>query len=368
MEIPDAVRTLMKIHKYEEEDIKLRETVAGFPWDVALAFKKAMERIYGYTGQVAQTIEGMFGEVKIKPQEISVEVSYGEYVNVPWGNFELPGTEGGTVGLSTTRDDHGRHAVNINAEVKRKYSKIVRELAEVTRGILHKESIYLGKAIKVDFTEGDEMLPEVKFIAPSMLDKSTLVFNRGIEAELADYVYGPLRYGRKEEYKKFGREFKRGILLAGEHGTGKTLLTCRIAAEATDNAVTTVYIEDVRQLPQALQFASTYLPAVIIGEDIDRAVTLDRDDLTNQIFNTIDGIDTKDHEIMLVVTTNNADKLHQGLLRPGRLDHRIFVELPDAEAIERLLWAYGKGQIGADEEIRRSKMLPAICWASSLRK
>jgi len=354
MGIPDAVKVLMKMHKHEESVVDIEEKVTGFPWDVARAFKVAMERLYGYSGHTEQVFAGMFGEVKVPPKEIAVEVAFEVYENVPWGVFELPGSEGALLELKAGRDDRGRIAVVISTEIKRKYSGMVRELAEVTREVLREDSIYLGKAIKVEFCDesgGVLDMPTVGFISPKMLDKSVLVFNAGLEGELEDYVYGPLRHGQKEEYGRFGREFKRGILLAGDHGTGKTLLTCRIAREAIDSGVTAIYIEDVKQLPHALNFATTYLPAVIIGEDIDRAVQEERDDLTNVIFNTLDGIDTKDHEIMVVVTTNNPGKLHPGLLRPGRLDHRIFVDLPDADTVERLLWAYAEDQVGEGESL-----------------
>jgi len=92
-------------------------------------------------------------------------------------------------------------------------------------------------------------------------------------------------------------------------------------------------------LNAALQFANRYSPAVVFAEDIDR-IASERDDATNDLINTIDGVISKRTEIMVILTTNHADKLNPVILRPGRLDAVISLRAPDAETVTRLIRFY----------------------------
>jgi transitional endoplasmic reticulum ATPase len=67
-------------------------------------------------------------------------------------------------------------------------------------------------------------------------------------------------------------------------------------------------------------------------------------------------VDSKDSEIILVLTTNEVENIHQGMLRPGRLDAVIAVERPDAEAVTRLMRLYGRGLIDETEDLTRIGM------------
>jgi transitional endoplasmic reticulum ATPase len=71
----------------------------------------------------------------------------------------------------------------------------------------------------------------------------------------------------------------------------------------------------------------------------------------DDILNIIDGIDTKNANIITVLTTNDVDALNPAMLRPGRLDAVIEVLPPDAEAVERLLRAYGGSTIPATADV-----------------
>jgi len=364
MSFKEGIKVLYKQDQYEEQLVDVSEKVVGFPWDVARAFAKALKTSFGFA-DAASTKGGFLGMMDVPPKLINVEVRHGVTEEVPWGAFELPNTDGAKVTMDVANTESGDLAVSFSSEMKRKYSNILKELCSLTRQILAEESIYKGQALRVQFKDenGDlRVIPKVSFIPPAMLNEDILIFNRSLEKVIEDHVYSPLRWPK--EAKMLGRDFRRGILLTGKHGTGKTLLTCRIAREAEKNNITTVYIDDISELPEALRFAQTYAPAVVIGEDIDRAVNLQRDGLTNRIMNTLDGLDTKEHEIMVVVTTNNPEMLHEGFLRAGRIDHRIFVDPPDVDAIERLLWAYGGMLIEEGEDLSE---VATVLWESSIK-
>src|SRR6185436_12877795 len=106
--------------------------------------------------------------------------------------------------------------------------------------------------------------------------------------------------------------FKRGVCALGPYGTGKTLMVYVAAQIAKANGITAVIVEDAKQLPNAMLFARQYAPAVLIVEDIDQ-VTRERDDLCNDIMDSLDGVEAKDAEVMTLFTSNHADQIHEAM-------------------------------------------------------
>ncbi len=111
-------------------------------------------------------------------------------------------------------------------------------------------------------------------------------------------------------------------------------------------------VDTVRNLQPAIYFAQQYQPAVIFAEDIDRVVEGSaRTDDVDAILNSIDGVDTKGSELIVVLTTNHIERINRAMLRPGRLDAVVSVRPPDAEAAQRLLRLYGRGLIPEDAKL-----------------
>jgi SpoVK/Ycf46/Vps4 family AAA+-type ATPase len=134
---------------------------------------------------------------------------------------------------------------------------------------------------------------------------------------------------------------KRGILLEGRYGTGKSL-TARVTAKvAADNGWTFLMLDRSQGLQSAIEFAQHYQPCVIFAEDIDRCADRDDEDV-NDLVNMLDGLISKDMEMMVVLTTNFIEKIDRALLRPGRFDAVISIQPPDAETAERLVHAYAR--------------------------
>jgi transitional endoplasmic reticulum ATPase len=127
----------------------------------------------------------------------------------------------------------------------------------------------------------------------------------------------------------------------------------------TEHGWTFIYIKDASELPRALQFAKQYQPALVFAEDVDRHVTGERTDKMDMILNTLDGIDTKHTEIMVVLTTNHLDQVNQAMLRPGRLDVILNIVPPDAKAVERLVRVYARGRLDGAADLARAGELLA---------
>jgi transitional endoplasmic reticulum ATPase len=134
-----------------------------------------------------------------------------------------------------------------------------------------------------------------------------------------------------------------GVLLAGPFGTGKTMIASVTALKCQRNGITFISVDSPSDLVQMVPIARRYEPCVLFCEDIDRKMPGNkaRGAEHDALLNIIDGVKSKDSQLILVLTTNEAENIHPALMRPGRLDAVVAVEPPDAEAVQRLIRVYG---------------------------
>ncbi|SBW15960.1 hypothetical protein BR10RB9215_C20628 [Brucella sp. 10RB9215] len=97
-------------------------------------------------------------------------------------------------------------------------------------------------------------------------------------------------------------------------------------------------------------FAREYQPCVIFAEDIDRAADREDEDV-NDLVNMLDGLISKEMEMMVVLTTNHIEKIDRALLRPGRFDAVISIDAPDAETAERIIRVYAGKLLSSEADL-----------------
>ena len=167
-------------------------------------------------------------------------------------------------------------------------------------------------------------------------------------AELVDFLRDP------ERYQRLGAEPPRGVLLMGPPGTGKTLLARALAGEADVNFYHTSASEFIEmfvgvgasRVRKMFEEAKKRAPSIIFIDELDavgrvRGTGLgggndEREQTLNQILAEMDGF--SGHEAVIVLAaTNRPDVLDPALLRPGRFDRHVTLELPDREAREAIL-------------------------------
>lgn len=348
MTVFEVIDTLIERARYEEQFVDITETFDAFLWDGANALSLAMEKLYGWSRAVV--IPGGFFEPDQPPALIAVETEVGKTVNVPWGRFMLPGVEGYIQTDSTKKD--GRYVFQFKAHVRRKYEHAVKSLANLTRQFLATHSVYRGKAFRIRFKneEGETLpLPEPKFIDLSHVREEELIFSRDVEEMVNHNLFTPIE--KIEQCRKAQVPLKRGVGLAGDFGVGKTLAGYIAALKATRNNVTFVLCPRADEITDVLRFAMQYQPAVVMCEDIDRVLDGERDVQMDDILNAMDGVDTKNSEIITIFTTNKLDSINQAMLRPGRLDAVIPVTRPDSEAVQRLIRLYGRELVPQEEDL-----------------
>lgn len=343
-----ALKFLEERIAYEQEEVKVSETFDVFPWDGAVALHRVLTEVYGWARAVPTP--GFFGP---KPPELqTVDLDWDKKIKVVWGRIELPNIKGFV--QTDYGQANGRFVFQLAAVVKRESEETVQDLFSKVRAQINKESIYRGKAIKMRFRDdkGKQLpLPEPKFINALAVDEELLVYSDKVMRAIDTNLFTPIK--RVNDCILNGISLKRGVLLGGVFGTGKTLGAFVAAKYAVEAGVTFLYVPRADELADAIMFAKQYQsPAcVVFCEDIDRVMDGERDVKMDDILNIIDGIDSKYSNIMVVLTTNNMERIHAAMLRPGRLDAVIEVTPPDAKAVQKLLRNYGKGVIAPDADL-----------------
>jgi hypothetical protein len=349
MPLRTAVETLERKIKDEETMLDVHEFIEAYPEDALVALNKAMRLKYGWASPTPK--KTFFGE--IPPDLITVKTGPkdGDSVQVPFGQFTLPGVKNPVEFHRATKDK--MPCLVITGQVQKREAEVVKELANIARAILSEDSIYKSKAIrfKADPDSGrvDLGTPPI-FLETDNIKPDELILNDDELANVQSSIWTPIVHTGACE--KAGVPFNRGVLLEGTYGTGKTMTATVTSKVCVDNGWTYILLDDVRALADVLVFANRYAPAVVFAEDVDRAAAT-RDNLGNHIINTIDGYLTKSSKVITVLTTNHVERLDKAMLRPGRLDAVISVRPPEGNAVSRLIQLYGRDQIADGEGLDR---------------
>lgn len=347
----------------EEQEIAIDEIIEAFPLEGAFAFAKAISRTYGFSALVPTP--GFF--VDNPPVMIGVDVDVDKTEQVPWGRVQIPNISGYLETGITVKDN--RMLFRIGGEVKQKNKGAVKALAELTREIVAKESIYRGKAIRVQFEEDPRKFNPrdcPKFIDTRQVRVEELIFSEAVKKMVTTSLFTPIEHTAAcREYKI---PLKRGILLEGPFGTGKTLTAYVAAKKCVEQNWTFIYLSKVEDLNTAIHFAKSYQPCVIFAEDIDRVMVegeRHENAAVNNILNTIDGVDTKGMELIVCLTTNHVEHIEPAMMRPGRLDAVISVRAPDDKASLDLVRLYARGRLDNSQDFtlvgtKLSGQIPAV--------
>lgn len=346
MNCDTAIEALTRQKKEEDRVVGIDEPTDAYLFEGLFAFQQALSKKFGWVDHVPTP--GFFKSNP--PTAISIDVGVGKTARVFWGRIEVPAIEGY---LETSYNiKEGRLLFSIRGQVKQRSRETVSELAELTKEFVRNASIYKGQALKLRFPEEDaDVDPNdcPKFIDTSVVDTNQLVFSKELHAEIKTALFNPVE--KTAMCRKNGISLKRGTLLSGPYGVGKSLAATVLSRKCTDNGWTFIYLENAKDITKALLMARQYQPAVIFAEDIDKVVQGQRDAEMDKILNTLDGVDTKFSEVMVVFTTNHMDHINEAMRRAKRLDYVINVTPPDPDAVRRLILQYTRGHLAPNAEL-----------------
>ncbi len=170
--------------------------------------------------------------------------------------------------------------------------------------------------------------------------------------EIVDYLHNP------DRYREIGASMPKGALLVGPPGTGKTLLAKAVAGEANVPFFSISGSEFVEmfvgmgaaKVRDLFKQANEKAPCIVFIDEIDTigkkrdgniSGNDEREQTLNQLLTEMDGFDGS-KGVVILAATNRPDSLDPALLRPGRFDRRIPVELPDLQGREEILKVHAK--------------------------
>ena len=172
-------------------------------------------------------------------------------------------------------------------------------------------------------------------------------------SEIVDYLHNP------DKYKEIGASMPKGALLVGPPGTGKTLLAKAVAGEASVPFFSISGSEFVEmfvgmgaaKVRDLFKQANEKAPCIVFIDEIDTIGKKrdgsamggndEREQTLNQLLTEMDGFDGS-KGVVILAATNRPDSLDAALLRPGRFDRRIPVELPDLKGREEILKVHAR--------------------------
>lgn len=354
MSYADGIKWLDAKAAEENRMVVVQERLEGYPFDCAHALALAVTEVYGFSSKIPT--ETFFGPEP--PRFISIPVDHtNKTTEIFVGKFKIPGIEG------DFQTGGGEGFLQVYANIKQKYRPDVEKLLRVTREKLRTCSLYRGKAITISYQPNPkfgnlEMQPPT-FLAPHTGNAARLNLDlmRAVEAA----VWTPIKY--TEQVRKAGVSLRRGILFAGEYGTGKTLIARMTADLCVANNWTFIYCNTPEAIMQAFDFGRTMKSRVVIfAEDFDEII---KKNDKNALQNLIDGIDTKGLDIILVFTTNFVDDITPALARPGRIDAVLHFVKPDAATAELLVRDFAGDRLAEGEDLSEvgrvlANQLPAV--------
>ncbi len=209
------------------------------------------------------------------------------------------------------------------------------------------QAMSFGKS-KARLYDKDKQQTTFKDVAGAKEAKEELI-------EVVDFLKNPTKY------TNMGAKIPKGVLLVGAPGTGKTLLARAVAGEANVpffNISGSEFVEmfvgvGASRVRDLFKKAKRNAPCIVFIDEIDavgrqRGAGMgggndEREQTLNQILTEMDGFE-RDTNIIVMAATNRPDVLDPALLRPGRFDRRIVVDMPDINDREEILRVHARGK------------------------
>lgn len=219
-----------------------------------------------------------------------------------------------------------------------------RLLSEV-RALMLRHNVFRGQVVSFEGHEFGHGVGPLRFHPRPAVGRGDIVLPDGVLDTVERQVIGMATH--RDRLRAAGHALKRGVLLFGAPGTGKTHTLRYLIGRLPQYTVVQLTGMGLQFIRAACALARMVQPAIVVLEDVDliaesRATARGMDNpLLYQVLNEMDGL-AGDADVAFLLTTNRADLLEPALAqRPGRVDLAVEVPLPDAAARRALCRLYG---------------------------
>ncbi len=303
-----------------------------------LAIQRVLQKHY----EIHDTWQDPWEDVEAA-NEVEVTVGYDKFVTC---------YEHGVIEL-TNKKTNNRLTMFINTDTNKSFYKVYSidgtgEAALLVKRVeqsVKKNNLYKNKTFTLERVYGLGLIP--KFMKGSTTTAQDVIIpkdiNDVIQANVIDI------FERADEYNKAKIPLKRGVMLEGPPGNGKTTLVKylenRLAGKVTIIYVTDGAIGGASDITSIYTLARDYAPSLVILEDID-TIGLTREkganSFTSELLGQLDGFEVLEGVVTLA-TTNHANLIDDALKnRPSRFDRRLKIPMPGEEAREAMLTRFLK--------------------------
>lgn len=216
----------------------------------------------------------------------------------------------------------------------------------VLRSLMLEHSVLRGQVVSFSGNEYGLGAAGVSFLPRPDVDSDKVILPPGLLSDVTRHVVGIGKH--RDALRAAGRHLKRGVLLYGPPGSGKTLTVRHLLSETPGTTAVVLAGQSIQFVTQAAELARAMQPSIVVLEDVD-LIASDRNLATGPqpllfaMLDALDGLDG-DADVAFVLTTNRVEALEHALAdRPGRVDLAAAIPLPDEDARRRLFQLYADG-------------------------
>jgi hypothetical protein len=246
-------------------------------------------------------------------------------------------------------EQHSPHQ-GVTVQVVSAQPGLAADVAARVRTLAVEHNVFRGQVLSFGgevFGEGQSLL---QFHRRPAMSSDELILPADVLAAVQRQVVEVARH--KRQLLAAGQHLKRGLLLYGPPGVGKTHTVRYLTASLTDTTVIQLTGAALHLIGEACSVARALAPSMLVVEDVDliaedRGMYPGQHPLLFQLLNEMDGL-AEDADVVFVLTTNRADLLEPALAaRPGRVDQAVELALPDADG-RRALFDLYRGRLDVD--------------------
>ena len=230
---------------------------------------------------------------------------------------------------------------------------VVRRLVGEIRELMTERSVLRGQVLTFAHDPYGHGLADITFVERPTLSREDVILPEGLLDRVSEHVLGIAEH--RSVLAAHGQHLKRGILLFGPPGTGKTHTMRYLLSQSPGTTAVLLSGGSLPFIHDAAKVARAHQPAIVVLEDCD-LIAEDRSfgpmatPLLFEVLDALDGIDA-DADVAFLLTTNRVEQLERALSqRPGRVDLAAEIPLPDTEGRRALIRLYA-GELFSDAAV-----------------